>query len=299
MNQTHPKYPLYIISKGRWESRLTSRALERMGVPYRIVVEEQEREQYAAVIDPSKILILDPAYQRDYDACMELAPGQSTGSGPARNFVWDHAVSEGHARHWILDDNINPFYRLNRNAKIKVQDGAAFRAMEDFVDRYENVALAGPNYDYFAKARQSLPPFVLNTRLYSCILILNAIPFRWRCRYNEDVDLSLRVLKAGYCTIQFNAFLQGKIPTQVMQGGNTDAFYAAEGTLPKSRMLVNLHPDVAQLVWKFHRWHHHVDYRPFKHNRLIRRPDVEIPDGLNEYGMRLTQIAARPQGVAP
>jgi hypothetical protein len=291
MNPTNPKYPLYIISKGRWESRLTSRALERMNVPYRIVVEEQERAQYAAVIDPGKILILDPAYQRDYDACMELAPDQSPGSGPARNFVWDHAVGEGHVRHWIIDDNIDAFYRLNHNAKIKVQDGAAFCAMEDFVDRYTNVALAGPNYDFFAKARQPLPPFVLNTRLYSCILIKNDIPFRWRCRYNEDVDLSLRVLKAGWCTIQFNAFLQGKAATQTLKGGNTDAFYAAEGTLPKSRMLVSLHPDVASLVWKFNRWHHHVDYRPFRANRLIRRADVEIPDTPNEYGMRLTQVS--------
>ena len=39
-----PKYPVYIISKGRWESRLTVKALERMQVHYRIVVEPQEYE---------------------------------------------------------------------------------------------------------------------------------------------------------------------------------------------------------------------------------------------------------------
>ena len=32
----NPKYPVYIISKGRWERRLTSKALEKMDVPYRI-----------------------------------------------------------------------------------------------------------------------------------------------------------------------------------------------------------------------------------------------------------------------
>jgi len=47
----NPKYPVYIISKGRWESRLTSKALEAIRVPYRIVVEPQEFKQYAAVID--------------------------------------------------------------------------------------------------------------------------------------------------------------------------------------------------------------------------------------------------------
>jgi hypothetical protein len=74
-----------------------------------------------------------------------------------------------------------------------------------------------------------------------------------------------------------------------MRGGNTDELYR-NGTLEKSRMLVRLHPDVTSLVWKFNRWHHHVDYRPFKRNKLIRRPDIEIPQGIDNYGMRLVQL---------
>jgi hypothetical protein len=38
---TNPRYPVYIVSKGRWETRLTSKALESLGVPYRIVIEPQ------------------------------------------------------------------------------------------------------------------------------------------------------------------------------------------------------------------------------------------------------------------
>ena len=56
--QINPKYPVYIISKGRWESRQTSKALEAMKIPYRIVIEEQEYDQYSAIIDPEKILVL-------------------------------------------------------------------------------------------------------------------------------------------------------------------------------------------------------------------------------------------------
>jgi len=269
-----------------------------MNVSYRIVIEAQEYEQYAAVIDPVKILILDPNYQRDYDAMIDLSPEQSKGSGPARNFVWDHAVSEGHARHWLMDDNIQAFYRLNHNRKLNLLDGAAFRVIEDFCDRYENVALAGLNYRGFAKQRQPLNPLIFNTRIYSCLLIQNNIPFRWRCRYNEDTDLSLRVLKAGWCTVQFNAFLQDKQVTQSLKGGNTEAFYAVEGTLPKSRMLVAMHPDVARLVWKYNRWHHHVDYRPFRANKLRRRPDVEVPSGVNEYGMRLVNLTLNSESLS-
>jgi hypothetical protein len=286
----NPQFPIYIPSKGRADSRLTMRFFEAAGIPYKVIVEEQEHAGYAAVIDRSKLLVLDKAYQRDYRALINLDEQQSRGSGPARNFAWDHAVAAGAAWHWIVDDNIRMFRRLNRNLKIPVADGTIFKCMEDFALRYKNIAMVGPNYDYFAKHRQKLPPFVPNTRIYSCILIRNDLPFRWRGRYNEDVILSLDVLKAGWVTIQFNAFLQDKVGTQTMRGGNTDAFYANEGTLPKSRMLAKAHPDVARVVWKFGRWHHHVDYAYFRRNKLVRRSDIELRDGLDDYGMQLVKL---------
>jgi len=42
--------------------------------------------------------------------------------------------------------------------------------------------------------------------------------------------------KDGWCTVQFNAFLQKKTSTQLMKGGNTEVFYSKEGTYPKSEM---------------------------------------------------------------
>jgi len=297
-----PRFPLYIVSKGRADSRLTSKALEICGVPYHIVVEKQEFDTYAAVIDPAKVLVLDSRYQREYDTCDDLGDSKSKGPGAARNFVWDHAIAGGHKWHWVLDDNIKSFLRLQKNLKVPVSDGTIFRCMEDFCLRYQNVAMAGPNYFMFASRKRKMPPFVANTRIYSCNLIRNDVPFRWRGRYNEDTDLSLRMLKAGWCTVLFNAFLQYKMPTQSVKGGNTAEFYRAEGrvvpgkkyaqggTLAKSQMQVRLHPDVSKLVWRFGRVHHYVDYRPFKQNKLVRRDDVEIPTGTNDYGMRLVKV---------
>ena len=266
---------------------MTVKALERMRVPYHIVVEAEQYEDYAAVIDQENILVLDKAYQDNYDTCDDLGARKSKGPGAARNFVWDHAISQGHDWHWVMDDNIERFERLAHNLKVPVWDGVVFACMEDFVQRYTNVLMAGPNYDYFAKRKQIIPPFKTNTRIYSCNLIRNDAPYRWRGRYNEDTDLSLRMLKDGWCTIQFNAFLQCKTPTQIMSGGNTADFYAEEGTYPKSAMQVRLHPDVSRLVWKFGRVHHLVDYRPFLKNRLRKREDIDIPSGSNEYGMEL------------
>ena len=561
--------PVYIVSKGRWqpERALTTRYLKMMGVPHYIVVEEQERKDYeAAQAGPlTTILTLDPQYQRDYDTCDPAmdARGLGPGSGPPRNFAWDHAIAQGAAWHWCMDDNIRAFYRLTRNHKFMVTDGTIFLAMEDFVDRYENVVMAGPNYDFFAPARQRLAPFEPNTRIYSCVAPATPVlcadlvwrsagslrpgqrivafdaeptyagqgrnarsyrtavvernapaerpsfvvttdrgipvqasddhpwlverreplvrrrkgrearekwrpgwvttaelrvgdriahlsqpwtrdetheggwvagiydgegsctvrtdnhgiqlavaqkpgrvmdrlkialrergyefgttllesgvenlrlgggfrgairfagefapsrligkaaqlwegrgvrlgqsyewatvtaiesvgtqavaeittstgtfvtagylshncnlircdaaspttgePYRWRCRFNEDTDLSLRMLKDGWCTVLFYAFLAKKSVTQSVAGGYAEV-YKEHGTIPKSELLVRMHPDVTKMLWRYGRWHHWVDYSRFREgNKLRRKPGLVIPDGTNDYGMVLEQ----------
>ena len=49
------------------------------------------------------------------------------------------------------------------------------------------------------------------------------------------------------------------------------------------------HPDVTTITYKWGRWQHQVDYRPFKNNRLRLKPGVVIPQGVNNYGMVLTK----------
>ncbi len=270
----NPRYPVYIISKGRFESRLTSKALENANIPYHIVVEPQEYDEYAKVIDPDKIYTL---------------PFSNLGQGsiPARNWVWDHSISIGAERHWILDDNIRGFYRLYKNMYYEIADGTILKASEDFVNRYTNVVLAGLEYFMFVLRNKTSKPFQVNRRVYSCILIRNDLEHRWRGRYNEDTDLSLRVLKDGFCTVLFYAFLAEKIATQRMKGGNTDDLYQDDGRLKMAESLIKQHPDVVTIQRRFGRWQHKVDYSPFKHNRLIKRDDIDIPTGINNYGMVL------------
>ncbi len=281
----NPEYPIYIVSKGRWETRLTSRALEEMNVPYHIIVEKSEYDKYADVIDPSKMLITPEKYNTEYDPFWN-DDDPRIGPGAARNFAWQHSIDNGYDWHWVMDDNLDAFHRMTDNIKSEVSSGTIFKCMEDFVLRYDNIAIAGPNYYNFAKATDALPPYVKNTRIYSCLFIRNDIPYRWRGRYNEDTDICLRVLKDGWATLQFNAFLQGKVTTQRMKGGNHEQFYEKDGTYLKSKMLEDMHPDVAKVVWKFNRWHHHVDYKPYKHISLGNRKK-DIPLEVNNYGMSL------------
>ena len=288
----NPKYPIYIVSKGRWKNGLTYKALNDMNVPYKMIVESNEYDNYAKIINPDNLLITPQKYIDEYDTFWH-DDDPRIGPGASRNYAWDHSIELGYDHHWVLDDNLDAFHRLNKNVKAEVTSGTIFRCMEDFIMRYENIALSAPNYYSFAKATSKLPPFILNTRIYSCLFIKNNIPYRWRGRYNEDTDLSLRVLKDGWVTLQFNAFLQGKVTTQRMSGGNHEQFYSKNGTYPKSKMLEEMHPDVAKVVWKFNRYHHYVNYKPFKNNKLIKKSGIKFlqelspKNKINNYGMKL------------
>ena len=46
----NPRYPIYIVSKGRWEQRLTANALNLMKVPFKMVVEKHEYDNYKKYI---------------------------------------------------------------------------------------------------------------------------------------------------------------------------------------------------------------------------------------------------------
>ena len=281
----NPRYPVYIPTKGRWSAPHTIRAMQALGVPFKAVVEPQEAEAYAEVVGSQDILIL---------------PHRDKGLVVSRNWIWDHARDTGARRFWTFDDNIRTFYRLTNNLKYRCTSGTFLYALEDFVERYENVPIAGMQYEMFAPRKEKLPPFTLNTRVYSNMLILTDArdrkgkPFRNEGFYNDDTDLCLRVLKDGQCTMLFLAFLADKLPTMTVKGGMTP-HYEGDGRWKMAEELRRKHPDVVKIIHKWGRWQHQVDYRPFKSNQLMRKPGLEIPAGPNEYGMRLVSAAKAPE----
>jgi hypothetical protein len=249
-----------------------------MDCPFYFVVEETEVKKYKK-LKLGKVLTL---------------PFHDLGQGsiPARNWIWEHAKEHGHKRHWVMDDNIVRFFRTNYNNRIPVRTAAIFRCMEEWADRYTNVAFCGPHHIGFVTDRQpNQAPFTLNSRIYSCILVNTKLSYRWRGRYNEDTDLCLRALKDGWCTCLFRAFLMNKGPTMKQKGGNTDNVYnTGDHRRAFAESLQKQHPDVVKVVWKFKRWHHQVDYSPFKRNKPKLKKGITPLDRVNEHGMRLVYI---------
>lgn len=272
-----PRYPVYIPSKGRADYCLTARMFDTDGVPFRLVIEEQEYDEYAANFGEERLLVL---------------PFSNQGSViPARNWIKDHATAEGHKRHWQFDDNIRSTRRLYANKRMYCRSGLALAVCEDFTDRYTNVAVSGFQYTMFAPTETAkLPPFVLNCHVYSCSLILNELPNRWRGQYNEDTDYCLQVLADGWCTVLLYAFMVDKMRTMMMSGGNTDALYQwSDGRLKMARSLERKWPGVVETRRRFQRPQHVVkdSWKRFD-TQLIPAGDIDRTP--NNYGMKLKAV---------
>jgi len=274
-----PRYPIYVISKGRYENCLTAKFLIEDKVDFRLVVEPQEKIEYVARFGEHRVLTL---------------PFQNLGLGsiPARNWCWEHSIKEGHKRHWILDDNIRCVRRLHHGKRLKCNSNKAFIVTEDFTDRYTNIGISGLNYTCFAI--NVIPPFYLNNHVYSTLLIDNKLSYRWRGRYNEDTDLCLQVLSGGLCTVLINVFLIDKMATMTMKGGNADELYKGDGRLKMARALERIWPRVVKTDRRFKRPQHIVAYQWKKFDtKLIRRNDINWNNMKpNNYGMKLMQVGS-------
>lgn len=245
-------------------------------VPFMIVVEPQEASMYAHEFGSDHVLVL---------------PFSNLGLGsiPARNWIREHSIALGAARHWQIDDNIRGVQRLYRGKRLPTHSGAAMRVCEDFTDRYTNIGVSGLNYRTFAQVTTRLP-YYLNCHVYSFSLVSNRMPYKWRGRYNEDTDLCLQVLSGGLCTVALNVFMADKLETMKVKGGNTDELYKGDGRLRMARSLERVWPHVVETRRRFDRPQHVIkgNWRKFD-TALQRRDDIDWSalEAVDEYDLQL------------
>ena len=234
MKTQMPRYPIYIPSKGRADDCRTAEFLKKDKVPFFLVIQPQEFDEYASVYDKECLLTLPEKELKKSKWPLPFT----------RNWIKHHATRSGAKRHWQIDDNIQGIQQVTKGRGRKCPSNMALATAEDFIDRYSNVAIAGLRHVAFAFLKDT--PFSLNQQVYSCVLVWNELPNFWREETIEDTDYSLQVLSAGWCTVLFNAFVIQKANTDSMKGGNTDTVYKGDGRIKQARNLQKRWPGVVK-----------------------------------------------------
>lgn len=249
-----PNYPVYIISKGRHDCALTALNFKNAGVDYLIVVEPQEYDLYCKQLGSRHVLKLPFS-------------NLGLGSYPARNFCWEHAKAAGYKYHWLFDDNIQNWAKWINGKRKKWDDlGLALKYVEKYT-KENQIDICGFEEPNFV-VKPPKKPFKTNCHVYSAMLIRNDIKYRWRLKYNEDVDLCLQVLHNGGKTASCVYYMADKVSTAAkMKGGNQTELYKGNNptkNLLKAKMLEAVWPQYAKTVIRFNRHHHIVDWKQFK-----------------------------------
>ena len=248
------KYPIYIISKGRAYNPLTANLFEKAGIDYLIAVEPQEKDEYIKELGENRVLVLPFS-------------NLGLGSYPARNYCWEHAKANGYKYHWLFDDNLLMFKKWINSKRVRIENIAdAIKFVELNADK-TNVDITGFERPEFC-CKVPNKAFKFNVHVYSAMLIKNQIPYRWRLKYNEDIDLCLQVLHNGGTTSSCVYYMAKKTDTgQKMKGGNQTELYkgnATEKKILKAKMLESVWPQYAKTVIRFNRPHHLIDWKQFK-----------------------------------
>lgn len=248
------KYPIYIISKGRAYKPLTAKLFEKAGIDYLIAVEPQEKNDYINALSEQRIILLPFS-------------NLGLGSYPARNFCWEHAKSNGHKYHWLFDDNFLMFKKWINSKRVRIENIIdAIKFVENEVQK-TNVDISGFERPEFC-CKVPKNPFKNNCHVYSAMLIKNDLQYRWRLKYNEDIDLCLQVLHNGGTTSSCVYYMAKKVDTgQKMKGGNQTELYQnndPKKNLLKAKMLEAVWPQYTKTVIRFGRHHHLIDWKQFK-----------------------------------
>jgi len=124
-------YPIYILSRGRYDKSLTANCLMEYNVPYTIFVEPQEEKQYKNKFGSDAIHII---------------PDNDQGIAYVRNYINDYSMKQFDKKHWQLDDNIKSFRRRINNKNVKDDPYILLTEAEQEVEKYSNIGRASLAY---------------------------------------------------------------------------------------------------------------------------------------------------------
>jgi len=199
-----PKYPIYIPSKGRAETKATAANFEENNIPYTFSIEKEDEEKYRKAFPNAEFIILEKSNQ---------------GNPYSRNTIKEHALKNGHKYHWHIDDDIKKMaYYLDGKNNYFDNFAQCLSIIEAVCDKYENIGAASPRSSAFSRTEKSIIGF--NKNIYCVMLLKNDNDIWFRPDVLEDKDMSMQILANGECTVLFNRLLMFNPSTGTNSGGH-------------------------------------------------------------------------------
>lgn len=226
-------WPVVIPSKARVQS--TTAALLRAAEvkAWRLLVEPQDAEAYAA---------------KWGDEHVEVLPEDDQGLTYSRNRVLELAREAGWPWVWQLDDDVTQLYLKGEGTKlVKTDAKTALLRAQRVIGRVPNVGQAGLEYQQFAW--RATKPCVLNS--YCDVVVAINTENTRTCRYREiplkeDRDFTLQVLSTGRRTCRVQTVSFGA-PQNGSNKGGLQPVYATDGREERSvKRMAKLWPGVVE-----------------------------------------------------
>ena len=180
--------PIYVVSKGRPTSS-TCKLLTEAGLDFTLVVEEPEAEDYARW--ESKLVVMSKTDQ---------------GNAYARQTALDHARESEIKYIWMLDDDIEAFYKTEKKRNVPVSCDQALAGAEGLLCGIDRIGIAGLEYQQFAWSAKRAMKFY---SYCDVVVYLNTdVPVNYDTsfRLKVDRDYAISVLSAGYLTAKVNMY---------------------------------------------------------------------------------------------
>lgn len=234
-------YPINVLSYGRYEKLKTCKYLVKSKINFYLWIEPCEYDLYIEHInrifnneEQKYITVMKSEY--DYHL-------YNNGGTPMRNNILNYWNEKKIKRAWLLDDNINVYYRIHNGCKNKIYSSLVFKSVENYIENIEEyVGICSHNIGALVRQGYPRPVITEDTKHYSSLLLLTDNKFRFKHKYNEDIFISIDYLNSGLLNFCFTNNVFDKNTSGKDKGGNTNTIYkdgTNQGYLDKYNYLYN------------------------------------------------------------
>lgn len=254
-NESIIEYPIYIPSRHRFDKPITTKVFDDDNIPYRILVEPHDYDNYRARYDDDQLIRL---------------PKDNQGIAYVRNYALEHARDTGHDYFWMFDDDIRSFQIRQDGKAIKTNPRPLLKLIENITNDYENIGGSCIAHSAFIFGQDGKAPVVYNSQIYCAELITTQAKARFRKGVADDIDFSMQLLHEGWVTLVYKRIGFTSATSGTISGGLVDSEYKEDGRLALFQQLQAYWPGAFNIGY-------HKDGRPHVISRNYYRHFTQRP----------------------